>query len=94
MRVERGKERRRRVGRRRKSRGVIVPRLLAVAYLTLAERKDGKEWRKRRKRRERKGERKKGVNVIHHRGNTMERKKGKKKKEKRKERKEKERKEE
>ena len=37
MRVERGKERRRRVGRRRKSRGVIVPRLLAVAYLTLAE---------------------------------------------------------
>jgi len=39
MRVERGKERRRRVGRRRKSRGVIVPRLVAVAYLTLAERK-------------------------------------------------------
>ena len=32
MRVERGKERRRRVGRRRKSRGVIVPRLPAVGF--------------------------------------------------------------
>ena len=40
----------------------------------MKKQEDGKEWRKRRKRRERKGGREKGVNVIHHRGNTMGRK--------------------
>ena len=49
--MERGKERRRRVERRRKSRGVIVPRLLAVAYLTLA----GKEYEYKGRPWERKG---------------------------------------